>query len=78
MVMNDRINIDVNICHGKPVIRGTRVTVSQLLGAFSGGDSLETVLEDYPGVTADDVFAALAFAGGLAKFEESPYELCRV
>jgi uncharacterized protein (DUF433 family) len=57
--MDKRIQIDPAICHGKPVIRGTRVLVSTLLGALSGGDSIEAVLEDYPSVTREDVSAAL-------------------
>jgi len=59
------------------VIRGTRVLVSQLLGALAGGDSVETVLADYPNVTSADLFAAFAFAGNLAQFEESAYECSR-
>ena len=72
--MNSRIQIDPRICHGKPVIRGTRVLVSTILGALGAGDSIETVLEDYPNVGRDDVQAALAFAGELSRFEEMPYE----
>jgi uncharacterized protein (DUF433 family) len=72
--MNERICIDPGICHGKPVIRGTRVLVSTVLGALAGGDSFEDVLADYPNITREDVYAALAFAGDLARFEELPYE----
>ena len=75
--MNERIEINPLICHGSPVIRGTRVMVSQLLGALSGGDSIETVLADYPSVSSEDLSAVFEFAGRLASFEESPYELCR-
>ena len=75
--MNERIEINAGVCHGKPVIKGTRVLVSQLLGALAGGDSIETVLSDYPSITADDIFAAFAFAGKLAQFEESSYDFCR-
>jgi uncharacterized protein (DUF433 family) len=49
------------ICHGKPVIRGTRVLVSAILGALGGEDSIEAVLEDYPNITRQDVAAALEF-----------------
>lgn len=73
--MNDRIRIDPQICHGKPVIRGTRVLVSSLLGALGAGDSIEEVLEDYPNVTKEDIRAAFAFAGELSRFEEAPYEM---
>jgi uncharacterized protein (DUF433 family) len=73
--MNGRIQIDARICHGKPVIRGTRVLVSTILGALSGGDSIEEILEDYPNINEEDVRAALAFAGELSRFEEAPYEI---
>ena len=70
----DRIQIDPMICHGKPVVRGTRVPVSTILAALGAGDSIETVLEDYPNLTRDDIYAALTFAGSLADFEETAYE----
>ena len=72
--MNERIRIHAEVCHGKPVIRGTRVLVSTILGALAGGDSIEDVLEDYPNITREDVLAALAFGGALSRFEETPYE----
>ena len=72
-VMNERIEINPNVCHGSPVIRGTRVLVSQILGALSGGDSIETVLEDYPSITSEDISAVFDFAGSLARFEDTPY-----
>jgi uncharacterized protein (DUF433 family) len=59
--MIERISIQPDVCHGKPVIRGTRVMVSTILGALAGGDSVETILEDYPNVTREDVWAARAF-----------------
>ena len=63
--MSDRISIDPPVCQGKPVIRGTRVLVSTLLGALAGGDSFEMVLEDYPTVTKEDLLAALEFGQAL-------------
>jgi len=72
-VMNERIEINPNVCHGSPVIRGTRVLVSQILGALSGGDSVNDVLADYPSITSEDVSAVFAFAGSLARFEDIPY-----
>ena len=72
--MDSRLQIDPNICHGKPVIRGTRVLVSTILGALSGGDSINTVLTDYPSVTQEDVFAALKFAGQLTDYQTVEYE----
>ena len=46
--MNERLQIDPAICHGKPVIKGTRVLVSTLLGALAAGDTIEKLLGDYP------------------------------
>ena len=59
--MNDRITIDDSICHGKPVIRGTRTPVSTILGHLAGGDSFETIRREYA-LTDEDIRAAVAFA----------------
>lgn len=72
--MNPRIQIDPAICHGKPVIRGTRVLVSTILGAMSGGDSPEQILADYPNINRDDLDAALAFASDLSGYQVLSYE----
>lgn len=72
--MNERLQIDPTVCHGKPVIRGTRVLVSTILGALGGGDSVDTVLEDYPGITREDVAAALEFASALSDYQAAAYE----
>jgi uncharacterized protein (DUF433 family) len=72
--MNERIQIHPQICHGKPVIRGTRVPVSTILGALAGGDTVEEILQDYPNIAREDIRATLEFAGELSRFEETPYE----
>ncbi|HSP42474.1 MAG TPA: DUF433 domain-containing protein [Luteolibacter sp.] len=72
--MNPRLQIDPHICHGKPVIRGTRVLVSTILGALGGGDTVETVLSDYPNISREDVEAALEFASRLSDYQASAYE----
>jgi len=59
--MNDRIILDPKICHGKPVIRGTRTPVTVILGALAGGDSFETIQTDYD-IPAEDIRACIAFA----------------
>ncbi|MCO6044561.1 DUF433 domain-containing protein [Aeoliella sp. ICT_H6.2] len=71
--MSDRISIDPAICHGKPVISGTRVLVSTVLGALGGGDSIETVLADYPTITREDIAAALLFASELSDYQQTDY-----
>jgi uncharacterized protein (DUF433 family) len=58
----ERITIDPAIRSGKPVIRGTRITVSDILEYLAGGMSQEEVLQDFPDLMAEDVRAALAFA----------------
>ena len=73
--MNPRIQIDPNICHGKPVIRGTRVLVSTILGALGAGDSIEDILSDYPNICRDDLDAALEFASRLSDYQSSTYEV---
>jgi uncharacterized protein (DUF433 family) len=67
--MHPRISIDPAVCHGKPVIRGTRVPVSLILGALAGGDTPAVILDDYPVLVAADVEAALEFAALIADRE---------
>lgn len=71
--MNERIELNPLICHGKPIIKGTRIMVSTILGALAGGDSIEMILEDYPNLKHEDIRAALTFASELTQFEEIPY-----
>ena len=74
--MNARISINPNVCHGKPVVRGTRVLVGNILGALGSGDTIQGVMEDYPNISREDVLAAIDFGGQLSRFEEAPYEVC--
>ncbi len=59
--MNDRIVIDPAICHGKPVVRGTRTPVTVILGALAAGDDFRQIEQDYD-ITEDDIRACLSFA----------------
>ncbi len=65
----ERITIDPRVCHGKPVIRGTRVPVSVVTGSLAGGMSFDDVAREY-GVTLDDIRAALRFATQLVEEEQ--------
>ena len=67
-----RVQIDPKICHGQPVIKGTRILVSQILAALGSGESPESLLKNYPSLKTPDIEAALAFGGELARFEEIP------
>lgn len=72
--MNRRISISAEVCHGKPVIKGTRVLVSNILGSLASGETIEEVLEDYPNITTEDVSAALDFGSALSSFETHAYD----
>ena len=67
--MNERIVIDPRICHGKPVLRGTRMPVALVVGSLAGGMSFEEVQREYD-LTIDDIRAALKFAGELVEQEQ--------
>ncbi len=67
--MQERIAIDAQIQHGKPVIKGTRVPIVRLLGGLAGGMSVEAVCHEY-GVTPEDVHAALEYATEIIGLEE--------
>jgi len=58
----DRITLDPQIRSGKPVIRGTRITVSDILEYLAGGMSHSEVQADFPDLSEDDIRAALLFA----------------
>ena len=68
MNAHDRIIIDPAICHGKPVIRGTRMPVTLVVGSLAAGMTFEEVQREY-NLTAEDIRAALKFVGELADQE---------
>jgi uncharacterized protein (DUF433 family) len=68
MSAQNRIVLDPAICHGKPVIRGTRVPVTVVVGSLAGGMTFEGVQREYD-LTEDDIRAALRFVGELAEQE---------
>jgi uncharacterized protein (DUF433 family) len=59
---HQRIVLDPEIRFGKPVVRGTRITVGDVLGYLAGGMSEQDILSDFPQLTREDVLACLAFA----------------
>jgi len=58
----NRIQIDPDICNGKPTIAGTRITVQTIMEFLGAGDSIADILEEHPSLTEDDVYACLQFA----------------
>jgi len=67
--MNDRIVIDPQIQHGKPVIRGTRVPISRIIGGLAGGMTKEEIIREYE-IAEEDILAALDYATQLIEAEE--------
>jgi len=57
-----RITVDPEKMHGRPCIRGLRITVADVLNLLSAGQSREDILLDYPYLEAEDIDAVLAFA----------------
>lgn len=57
-----RIIIDPQIRFGKPTIRGTRITVGDVLSYLASGMSADEIIADFPSLTRDDIRACLAYA----------------
>lgn len=58
----NRIEINPAICSGKPVIRGTRIMVRNILGMVAGGYTIDKIVSSYPELGREDVVAALEYA----------------
>jgi uncharacterized protein (DUF433 family) len=65
----DRITVDPDILVGKPIIKGTRISVELILNRLADGWTMEDILTSYPHITREDVLAALSFAAELFKEE---------
>jgi uncharacterized protein (DUF433 family) len=65
----DRIVIDPNVLSGKPVIRGTRLAVEFVVDLLAQGWSTERMLDNYPGLTREDVQACLEYASEVLRSE---------
>lgn len=73
MATSDRIVLDPAVAHGKPVIRGTRIPVTLVVGSLASGMSFEDVQREYD-LTPEDIRAALKFVTDIAS-EESFHRL---
>jgi len=62
MDYRERIVIDPAIRFGKPCVRGTRISVGDVLGYLASGMREEDILADFPQLTSDDIRACLAYA----------------
>lgn len=68
--MNDRITMNPDVLVGKPVIKGTRLSVEFIVGLLAQGWSVEDVLAEYDHITREDVLACLAYAHQLLAEEK--------
>lgn len=65
----DRISINPDIHHGDPCIKGTRITVAMVVGSLADGMGFDDIRQDYPQLTDDDLYAALAYAAEVLRQE---------
>jgi len=68
----DRITIDPEVRSGKPCVRGTRITVYDVLEYMAGGMSEHQILQDFPDLAREDLRACLAFAAARERRLSSP------
>jgi uncharacterized protein (DUF433 family) len=69
-MVHPRIEINPEIMFGKPVIKGSRITVEQILRKLAGGMTVDQIIADHPHLTPEDVYAAVAFASDHLAQEE--------
>ncbi len=72
--MNNRISIDPQFCHGRPVIKNTRVLVRNILSDLAAGIPYSEIIANYPSITEEDIKAALEYDSELVNFEIISYE----
>lgn len=73
--MLERITVDPVICHGQACIKGTRVPVHQILHMLANGDTVEELLQDYPSLKREDIFACIEYAAELTEEQIVPDEV---
>jgi len=69
-ILLNRIEVNPKIMVGKPVIRGTRITVELVLKMLSQGVSIGEILEEHPHLNQEDIQACLAYAAQALEVEE--------
>ncbi|MDR4498830.1 MAG: DUF433 domain-containing protein [Candidatus Scalindua sp.] len=70
--MNKHISIDSEICHGQACIKGTRIPVHQIVSMLSNGDTFEDLLDAYPSIKREDIYACLNYAARLTEEQVTP------
>lgn len=67
MPSSERITINSEICHGKPVIRGLRYPVENILDLLASGMSIEEILDDYPDLCKEDILGCIEYATNFSR-----------
>jgi uncharacterized protein (DUF433 family) len=70
MNWQDHITVDPGVLVGKPVIKGTRIAVEFIVNLLSQGWTETEILENYPGLTHDNILACLKYAGEILQAEK--------
>lgn len=70
MDWRQRVVVDPKILVGKPIVRGTRLSVEFIVGLFAQGWTLQQVLDNHPGLTPEDVQACFGYTGEVLQSEQ--------
>ena len=70
MTWQDRITADPGVLVGKPVVRGTRISVELVIDLLAAGWTQEQILGSYPNLTVEDIRACLAYAAQIAECKQ--------
>lgn len=71
----DRITIDSQICSGKPVVRGMRITVKTILDFLAAGETIENLLHAYPYIEREDILACIHYASLAVDMDKSVFKI---
>ncbi len=71
MVIEERIETDPEICHGKPRIKGTRIIISIILEWIEAGKTFEEIMDAYPELSKEDISATVRYARKAIEEEKS-------
>jgi uncharacterized protein (DUF433 family) len=74
----DRISIDPIICHGQACVKGTRISVHQIVRMLANGNTTEELLSEYPTLSREDIMACLDYAADLAEEQVTPIQVANV
>jgi uncharacterized protein (DUF433 family) len=69
MNWQQRITVDPNVLVGKPIVKGTRISVEFVIDLLARGWTTEQILKEYDHLTPDDIQACLAYASEMLKTE---------